>query len=124
MTTDPDNPLNITDEDIGKEGRFTWRGDPCVVLRKLRGRASPAVTIAYENGSGSKCTWTARLGDARLVRIPVPPRKLYIAVAKEQTCQIYGASCAYLSREALLQALGGGDNSVTIIEIPHPEDAP
>ena len=29
--------ITITDDDIGKEGRFTWRGQPCIVLRKLRG---------------------------------------------------------------------------------------
>ena len=115
--------ISITD-DIGKEGRFTWRGEPCVVLRKLRGWASPNAAIAYEDGSGSEYAWMVRLDDARLVRIPVPPRKLYIGVSRFTLDGNHIATPVHQTREAVEKLLADDPRLYTIIEIPHPEDAP
>lgn len=46
MTTDPDNPLNITDEDIGKEGRFLIDGEPAVIVAIARDKNGGAYSVA------------------------------------------------------------------------------
>lgn len=115
---------NITDDDIGKEGRFTWRGEPCVVLRRLRGWKSPNVAIAYQHGSGGECAWTVRLDDARLARIPTPPRKLYIGVSRFTLDGNYIALPVHQTREAVERLIADDPRPYAIIEIPHPEDAP
>jgi len=120
--------ISITDDDIGKEGRFTWRGQPCVVLRKLRGWASPAIAVAYESCFDGESVSTIRLDDARLARIPVPPRKLYIGVRKCGSGGFLNTTSAYQTREVVEIAIINGHceafDDYTIIEIPHPEDAP
>mgnify|MGYP000949959897 CR=1 FL=1 len=124
--------ISITDDDIGKEGRFTWCGEPCIVLRKLRGWKSPNFAIAYVDNSGSECALAVRLGDDRLVRIPAPPRKLYIGVRKCGRGGVHDTTCTYPTRElaeiSIIDATGDatGDElaAFTIIEIPHPEGAP
>ena len=116
--------ISITDDDIGKEGRFTWRGEPCIVLRKLRGWKSPNFAIAYVDNSGSECALAVRLGDDRLVRIPAPPRKLYIGVSRFTLDGNHIATPIHKTREAVENLLADDPRSYAIIEIPHPEDVP
>ena len=135
--------ITITDDDIGKEGRFTWRGQPCIVLRKLRGWKSPNFAIAYVDNSGSECAFriataigvreksdreklaaAVRLGDDGLVRIPAPPRKLYIGVSRFTLDGNYIALPVHQTREAVERLIADDPRPYAIIEIPHPEDAP
>lgn len=116
--------ITITDDDIGKEGRFTWRGEPCVVLRRLRGWSSPAVAVAYESCFDGESVATIRLDDARLARIPTPPRKLYIGVSRFTLDGNYIALPVHQTREAVERLIADDPRPYAIIEIPHPEDAP
>ena len=118
----------ITDDDIGKEGRFTWRGEPCIIIRRLRGWASPAFAIVHVSEYGSERAWTCRSDDPNLARVPAPPRKLYIGVRKRGSGGFHNTTSAYQTREVVEIAIIIGHceafDDYTIIEIPHPEDAP
>jgi hypothetical protein len=62
----------ITDEDIGKEGRFTWDGKwPAVVVYKLQGgvRLPYIVVIKRDDRSGESFDLASCLG-LRLNRVP------------------------------------------------------
>lgn len=71
MTTDPNNPLNITDEDIGKEGRFLFAGNPAVIIGFSRYKNgfvyAAAFKRTYTDGSEDITIWG--LADRRITRI-------------------------------------------------------
>ena len=114
----------ITDDDIGKEGRFTWRGEPCIIIRRLRGWASPAFAIVHVSEYGSERAWTCRSDDPNLARVPAPPRKLYIGVSRFTLDGNYIALPVHQTREAVERLIADDPRPYAIIEIPHPEDAP
>ena len=116
--TDHNNPLNITDDDIGKEGLFMVDGWPAVLLGFAHDRNgvvySAAFTVAQDDGCEG--FFICRLADSALARAA---RKLYIGVNKQHDKGVFSTTNAYSTRK---EAEDKGFKGWTVIEIPHPED--
>lgn len=82
--TAPNNPLNITDEDIGKEGRFLFDLTPAVLIGLSRDKNGVACDAAFKRmyPSGSEEITLCGLAYRALTRLP---RKLYIGVSSDAT---------------------------------------
>lgn len=120
--TNPYNPLNITDDDIGKEGRFLLDGEPAVLVAIARNAKGVPRDIVFK--------WTHRIdgeffntSHLYYVGITRIPRKLYIGVerASKTGDDVLNTTLACSTRERVRRSAPAG---WTIIEIPHPEDAP
>lgn len=117
--TDPNNPLNITDEDIGKEGRFLFDGGPAVLVAIARDKNGVAYGVAFKwlCEDGSELIGLSNITYSGIARVP---RKRYIGVApKPDSRGRYGTTQSYQTRK---EAEDEVCEYWTIIEIPDPED--
>lgn len=118
---DPNNPLNITDEDIGKEGRFLIDGNPSVLIGLVNDENGTIYTSAFKvtYDTGRTAFFACSLTRKAITRVA---RKLYIGVARElSTGGVFNTTWACQTRKEAECVMPSG---WTIIEIPHPEDAP
>lgn len=117
--SDTDNALNITDEDIGKEGRFLVCGTPAVLSDIARYAFGSIYRLAFKVTDRAGLQWfvVSEPDDTEVTRVA---RKLYIGVERElNKFGFFNSSSVYQTRaEAERVCLGGW----AIIEIPHPED--
>lgn len=120
--TNPDNPLNITDDDIGKEGRFLYGLCPAVLIglsRDKNGGVIGDAAFKRVHADGSEDINLCGLAYPGLTRIP---RKLYIGVGSPIDADRYDVTYAFKTREALERVVREIRPYYTIVEIPHPED--
>lgn len=119
--TDPNNPLNITDDDIGKEGRFLIAGWPAVLVAIARNEngAPRDFEFKWTRDTHGEFFTTFQRDYGGLPRLP---RKRYIGVSSEAYNDgVFDTTFLYPTRERAEYVAPAG---WTIIEIPHPEDAP
>ena len=121
--TDPNNPLNITDEDIGKEGRFLYGSCPAVLIGLSRDKNGGVIRDAAFKRTHADGSEEINLCGPAYRGITRIPRKLYIGVerASKTGDDVLNTTLACSTRELVRRSAPAG---WTIIEIPHPEDAP
>jgi len=118
MTDNTNNPLNVTDEDIGKEGRFLLHDMPAVLIGFSRHRNGviddAAFKLMYADGREE-----INLCDLTYSGVTRTPRKLCIGVNKWHDKGVFNTTNAYSTRKEAEDEVCEG---WAVIEIPHPED--